>query len=439
MRSLSATRKQSGLTSKLTAVLGSQWGDEGKGKLVDVLAEKYDLICRFNGGSNAGHTLVVDGKKYAFHLLPCGMLYKNKINVIGNGVVLHIPTLFKELGQLDKANIEYADTLKVSDRAHLLFDFHRLIDSLEEQRLGGKEIGTTKNGIGPCYASKSFRNGLRVAELFGSWSDFESRYRGLLEYYQRQYEFDFDADGELERLEGYKSRLRGFTTDTVFLVNQALREGKSVLAEGANACMLDLDFGTYPFVTSSSTTAGGISTGLGIPPCRIESSVGVVKAYTTRVGGGPFPSELFDEIGSQLVEVGKEYGTTTGRRRRCGWLDVPVLQYSMQINGYSSLNMTKLDVLDNLDEIKIATKYSLKGVDLKPGQFPVTLEDLGQVEVEYESFKGWKCDISQCRSFDQLPVEAQTYLDRVGKLVGVPISWIGVGPGRDDMVLNVSD
>ena len=301
-----------GFGHKVCSVLGAQWGDEGKGKLVDVLAQRYDVIGRFNGGSNAGHTLVVNGKKYAMHLIPCGILIPGKVNVIGNGVVLHVPTMFKELANLEKGGIDWKNRLLVSDRAHLLFDFHQTIDGLQETSLGRGSIGTTKKGIGPCYSSKTTRNGVRVGELIHNWDNFAAKYTKLVTTLQKQYGFEYNAAEELERFKGYRELLRPMVTDTAFMVNHAIASGKSVLAEGANAALLDVDHGTYPFVTSSSTAAGGISTGLGIAPNKVACSIGVVKAYTTRVGSGPFPTELECAVGQKMRDVGHEYGTTTG-------------------------------------------------------------------------------------------------------------------------------
>lgn len=283
-------------------------------------------MARFNGGANAGHTLKVHGKKYAMHLIPCGILVPGKINVIGNGVVLHTPTMFKELANLDTGGIDWQGRLKVSDRAHLLFDFHQTIDGLQEVSKGKDSIGTTRKGIGPCYASKMARTGIRVGELMHDWDAFAAKYKRLLETLQKQYGFEHNGAEELERYRAYRDRLKPMVMDTAFMLNNALAQGKSVLAEGANAALLDIDHGTYPFVTSSATAAGGIATGLGIAPNKVSCTVGVVKAYTTRVGSGPFPTELNDAIGQKMRDVGREYGTTTGRPRRCGWMDVPVVQ-----------------------------------------------------------------------------------------------------------------
>jgi len=429
----------SGEKSKVACVLGAQWGDEGKGKLVDLLAQKYDVVARFNGGANAGHTLVVDGKKYAFHLVPCGILIPGVMNVVGNGTVVHTPTLLKELAALDENKIDYKGRLLISKRAHVLFDFHKMVDGAQEDRRGKKSIGTTKRGIGPCYATKMNRNGIRFAELL-DFDRFAERYTDLVKAMQRQYpntlaEYDFEAELEMYKT-NYIPRIKEMIIDTIVYLNRAIKDGKRVLAEGANAAMLDIDFGTYPAVTSSNTTIGGIATGLGVAN-KLEACIGVVKAYTTRVGNGPFPTELLEghTVGDHLCSVGREYGTTTGRRRRCGWLDVPLLQYSTLLNGYTSINITKLDILNELAEIKIGVKYKVKKRTLEYGEMPSTMGELEQVEVEYETVPGWQSDISLCKSYEDLPQTCKDYLNRIEELVEVPISWIGVGPDRDQMLL----
>ena len=330
------------------------------------------------------------------------------------------------------AGVAWKGRLMISDRAHLLFGFHQTIDGSQEISLGKDSIGTTKKGIGPCYASKATRNGIRVGELL-NWNSFLAKYEKLLTSLQKQYGFQYDSTNELAELKVLSDKLKPMIADTAFLINSELNKGKTLLAEGANAALLDLDHGTYPFVTSSATAAGGVVTGLGIAPFKIESTIGVVKAYTTRVGAGPFPTELENQIGERLRAVGHEFGTTTGRPRRCGWLDIPVVQYSNMLNGYTSLNITKLDVMSGLDEIKIGVSYSLDGKVLDKGFMPSLLEDYGRVTVNYESLKGWKNDISRARTFEDLPNNAQIYLNRIEELTGLPISWIGVGPGRLDM------
>ncbi|MDP2690863.1 MAG: adenylosuccinate synthase [bacterium] len=419
------------MNKQVCAIIGSQWGDEGKGKLVDILSQQYDIVARYAGGSNAGHTVVVNGEKFAFHLLPSGILHPEIICLIGNGVVLHLPTLFKELKTLEAKGIDFTGRLLISDRAHLLFDFHQIVDGLREEQLAGEKIGTTKKGIGPCYSTKALRINLRVGDLRFQ-KHFRENLKNNVEYMQKRYTFDYDLEAEMKRYEEYAGLLEPMITDTVDYLNQAYASGKNILIEGANATMLDLDFGTYPFVTSSSATIGGACTGLGLSPNKIDCSIGIVKAYTTRVGSGPFPTELTDELGNQIREKGHEYGTTTGRPRRCGWLDTVVLKYSHMINDFTSLNVTKLDVLDELEELKIAVSYSFQGKKLTA--FPSNLEVLANVEVEYETMPGWKMDISKVKTFDELPEAARNYIKRIEELVGCPVKWIGVGPGREEMI-----
>jgi len=429
----------SGLTEQVTCVLGAQWGDEGKGKLVDILAQAYDIVARFNGGANAGHTLVVKGKKFALHLIPCGILIPHVHNVIGGGTVVHVPTMLKELDQLEQSNVSYEGRLFIAKRAHILFDFHKLIDGAQELGRGTKKIGTTKRGIGPCYANKMNRNGIRFGDLL-EWEPFVQKYKSLVQTLKASYPKtleDYDEEKELALYkEKYYPRIKDMITDTVLLLYKAIKEGKRVLAEGANAAMLDIDCGTYPAVTSSNTTCGGVCTGLGIPPHKLEARVGVVKAYTTRVGNGPFPTELLegDEIGDILCSVGHEFGTTTGRRRRCGWLDIPLLRYTNVVNGYSTINITKLDVLNTLKSLKIATAYKINDKTLEYGEMPSSLESLSAVQVEYEELPGWLSDISGCQSFSDLPEQAISYIRRVEELVGVRVAWVGVGPDRNQMI-----
>jgi len=412
-------------------VLGSQWGDEGKGKLVDILSQQYDIVARCQGGSNAGHTIIVDGNKFAFHLLPSGILHKNATCLIGNGVVIHLPTLFKELAALDEKGIDYQGRLKISDRAHLLFDYHQIVDGMQEDELAGEKIGTTKKGIGPCYSMKAQRTNLRVGDL-RYMKHFAENLAKNVESIQKRYKFEYDVAAEVERYKKYAELLEPMIVDSVAYVNEAYDSGKKILIEGANATMLDLDFGTYPFVTSSSASIGGACTGLGIAPSLIGSSIGIVKAYTTRVGSGPFPTELLDGLGDAVREKGREYGTTTGRPRRCGWLDTFVLRYTHRINRFTALNITKLDVLSDLAEIKIGVGYSYKGQKLT--HFPSNLEILANVEVEYETMPGWQSDITKVRSYAELPDAAKKYIERIEQLVGCPVKWIGVGPGRDEMI-----
>ncbi|KAI9090061.1 Adenylosuccinate synthetase [Phlyctochytrium arcticum] len=420
-------------SGKVTVVLGAQWGDEGKGKLVDILAQEIDVCCRCQGGNNAGHTIVVKGVKYDFHLLPSGIINEKCVGVIGNGVVVHLPSFFAELEALEKKGLDATGRLFLSERAHLVFDYHQIVDGLKEAELGRGSIGTTRKGIGPAYSSKASRSGLRVHNLY-HMEEFEEKFRTIVANRKKRYgAFEYDVDAELQRYRELAIKLRPYVVDGIKYVFDAVESGKKVLVEGANALMLDLDFGTYPFVTSSNTTVGGVCTGLGIPPSKIGKVLGVVKAYTTRVGGGPFPTEQLNEIGEHLQEVGAEFGTTTGRKRRCGWLDVVVMRYSHMINDYTSINLTKLDVLDQLKEIKIGVAYIYEGKKL--ASFPADLHILEKCEVEYETLPGWQEDISQCRTYEALPLNARKYVERVEELLGgLRVEWIGVGAARDAMI-----
>lgn len=420
--------------NKARVVLGSQWGDEGKGKLVDIFCGEIDVCARFAGGNNAGHTIVVGKTKFDFHLLPSGLVNPDCVNFIGNGVVVHVPSFFDELDALQKKGLNADNRLFLSDRAHLVFDFHQIVDGLKEVELGGKSIGTTKKGIGPAYSSKASRSGLRVHHLIYDFDNFAIKFRKLVEgRFKRYGHFEYDTEGEIQRYKALSERLRPYVVDGVTFIHNALLNNKRVLVEGANALMLDLDFGTYPFVTSSNTSIGGVCTGLGIPPRYIGDVVGVVKAYTTRVGAGPFVTELLDATGNHLQEVGVEYGVTTGRRRRCGWLDLVVVRYSHLINGYTSFNLTKLDVLDQLPEVKICTGYELDGKLL--ATFPADLEILsGRVTPVYETLPGWEMSISACKTYDELPANAKAYVEFIEKNTGVAVEWIGVGPGRESMI-----
>jgi adenylosuccinate synthase len=420
----------------IDVVLGAQWGDEGKGKLVDLLSQDYDVCARVAGGSNAGHTIVVEGKKYKFHLLPSGILNPKATCVIGNGVVVHLPSFLNELDGLKLSGVEYAGRVLVSDRAHIVFDFHQQVDGKQEAGLGRHKIGTTKKGIGPAYASKISRNGLRVGDL-QNWEYFEQRFRALAAAHERAYgeALEIDLDEQLAYYKGISERVLSMTVDTIDFTNAQFEQGKRILVEGANATMLDIDFGTYPYVTSSNPSIGSVLTGLGVSPSKLRGIYGTVKAYCTRVGEGPFPTELdFTEgsPGSHLSQVGAEWGTTTGRARRCGWLDIPQMKYSALINGFTSVNLTKIDVLTGLSEIKLGKAYKYKGKYLTG--MPANLTTLGDVEVEYEIMPGWSEDITTCKNFDDLPENCQKYILRVQELIGVPIRWIGVGPNRADVI-----
>ncbi|CDR40633.1 CYFA0S05e02696g1_1 [Cyberlindnera fabianii] len=420
-------------------VLGSQWGDEGKGKLVDLLCDDIDVCARCAGGNNAGHTIVVNGVKYDFHMLPSGLVNPKCQNLIGNGVVIHVPSFFQELENLESKGLDCRDRLFISSRAHLVFDFHQRTDKLREAELSGnkKSIGTTGKGIGPTYSTKASRSGLRVHHLVndneGAWEEFETKYRRLVATRQQRYGgFDYDIEDEIARYRKYKEQLKPFVVDSVEFIHCAIAQKKKILVEGANALMLDIDFGTYPYVTSSATGIGGVITGLGVPPRAIKNVYGVVKAYTTRVGEGPFPTEQLNADGEKLQDIGAEYGVTTGRKRRCGWLDLVVLKYSNMINGYTSLNITKLDVLDTFKEIPVGIAYKLNGKTLP--SFPEDLIDLGKVEVVYETLPGWNTDITKITKYEDLPENAKSYLAYIEKFLGVPVEWVGTGPGRESML-----
>eukprot|EP00560_Eucampia_antarctica_P001571 CAMPEP_0197831670 /NCGR_PEP_ID=MMETSP1437-20131217/11454_1 /TAXON_ID=49252 ORGANISM="Eucampia antarctica, Strain CCMP1452" /NCGR_SAMPLE_ID=MMETSP1437 /ASSEMBLY_ACC=CAM_ASM_001096 /LENGTH=516 /DNA_ID=CAMNT_0043434689 /DNA_START=49 /DNA_END=1599 /DNA_ORIENTATION=- len=430
-----AAKELSGSSSKqggIDVVLGSQWGDEGKGKLVDILSQEYDVCARVAGGSNAGHTIVVDGVKYKFHLLPSGILNRDATCIVGNGVVVHLPSFLSELKSLEASGVEHKGRVFLSDRAHIVFDFHQAVDGTNEKTLGRNKIGTTKKGIGPAYASKISRNGIRIGDL-QNWSYFEQRFKALAEHHMTAYPgLEIDIEEQLAYYKSIRPQIQEMTTDTILFTNQKFREGKSILVEGANATMLDIDFGTYPFVTSSNPSIGSVLTGLGVSPRKVRGIYGTVKAYCTRVGEGPFPTELFDDIGQHLTTVGAEYGTTTGRTRRCGWLDIAQMKYSVLVNGFTSINLTKLDVLTGLKELKIGKAYVHEGRYLD--SMPACLKTLSECHVEYEVLPGWTEDISKCKTFEELPLNAQRYVLRVQELLDVPIRWIGVGPNRLDQI-----
>jgi adenylosuccinate synthase len=426
---------KTGLKSRTCAIIGSQWGDEGKGKLTDILAEKYDVCARFNGGDNAGHTIVVEKKKFAFHLMPSGILNQKCLNIIGNGVVVNLRSLKKELKSLDDAGVNYDGRLIISNRAHLTLQAH--IDADIEQETASKEkmIGTTKKGIGPCYASKARRTGVRVCDLF-YWDSFVEKYNNLIRSFGKDpaiYQEEFEILKEITEFLKKNNMVR----DTVTLINEAYRNNKRILAEGANATLLDIDFGTYPYVTSSSTSVGGVMTGLGMPPKNLETVVGISKAYTTRVGSGPFPTECVGEeaaVGDDIGTRGFEFGVTTGRKRRVGWFDANVLKYSNMINSFSSINLTKLDILSPLKQIKIGIGYKYPDGRKYEG-FPASLEELATLETEYEVLPGWESDISNINEYGKLPTNCKAYIERIEELIEIPITWIGTGPERKSTIM----
>lgn len=426
------------LTKKLGQVVyvaGSQWGDEGKGKLVDIMSQKYDIIARSAGGANAGHTIVVNkggkSEKFVFHLLPSGVLHEGKICIIGNGCVVHIQTLLDEIHELKEKGIDITGQLLISDRAHIIFDYHKEIDVIQEDRKGDKKVGTTKRGIGPAYTDKVGRRGIRMADLL-DFDRFAQKLRANCEAKMKAFGLKIDIEKEINFYKDAVEVVSPFIVNTIEYLDQAYREGKTILAEGAQGSHLDIDFGTYPYVTSSNTTSGGACTGLGIAPSRIESVVGIVKAYTTRVGSGPFPTELGDMEGNMLRDQGAEYGATTGRPRRCGWFDAVVVRNAVTINGINSVNITKLDVLTGFQTIKIGVGYELDG---EPIHFvPASLDDFERVEVKYIDMPGWSEDISKAKDFKDLPENAQNYILKLEELLEVPINFIGVGVHRSDMI-----
>ncbi|XP_037524852.1 adenylosuccinate synthetase [Rhipicephalus sanguineus] len=415
--------------SRANVVLGAQWGDEGKGKIVDLLASEAQIVCRCQGGNNAGHTVVVESVHYDFHLLPSGLTNTKCTAVVGNGVVINVPQLFDEIKANEEKGLQISTRLLISDRSHIVFDFHQAVDGLQEIEKGAKSLGTTKKGIGPTYACKASRTGLRMADLVGDFAVFEQRFRSLVSTYQRLFPaLKVDLDVELAKYKDLALKLRPFVIDTVSYLHDALADGKNILIEGANACLLDIDFGTYPFVTSSNCTVGGVCTGLGIPPRAIGNVYGVVKAYTTRVGDGPFPTEQKNDIGERLQTIGGEIGVTTKRKRRCGWLDVVLLRYSSMINGYTALALTKLDILDTFEEIKIGTAYRVDGKVFKYP--PASSDEMSRVQVDYMVMPGWQTSTSECRKYSDLPANARRYVETVQELLGVPFKWIGVGKSR---------
>uniref|UniRef100_A0A8C1YRU7 Adenylosuccinate synthetase n=1 Tax=Cyprinus carpio TaxID=7962 RepID=A0A8C1YRU7_CYPCA len=435
----------------VTVVLGAQWGDEGKGKVVDLLAQDADMVCRCQGGNNAGHTVVVDSVEYDFHLLPSGIINPKVTAFIGNGVVIHLPGLFEEAEKNMRKGKGWESRLIISDRAHidelshcnvytllpLVFDFHQAVDGVQEQerqQQAGKNLGTTKKGIGPVYSAKAARSGLRICDLLADFQEFSERFKHLASQYKSMYpSLEIDVDGELEKLKTYIDRIKPMVRDGVFFMYEALHgPPKKILVEGANAALLDIDFGTYPFVTSSNCTVGGVCTGLGMPPQNVGEVYGVVKAYTTRVGIGAFPAEQNNEIGELLQSRGKEVGVTTGRKRRCGWLDLVLIKYAHMINGFTAIALTKLDILDVLPEIKVGVAYKVDG-EIIP-HFPANQEVLQKVEVQYETLPGWKTDTSAARTFDELPENAQKYVCYIEDHLGVPVKWIGVGKSRESMI-----
>jgi len=418
-------------------VLGAQWGDEGKGKMTDYLAEKSQVVVRYQGGNNAGHTVEVGDKQYKLHLIPSGILYGNKLNVIGNGVVLDPKAMFEEIDYLENLGVKVTPkNLVISDRAQVIMPYHKLLDSLKERARGKNDIGTTGKGIGPCYTDKVERSGIRVCDLLHTEvfkEKLEENIKAKNEIITKVYGNDaLDFHAIYNEYLAYAEKLRPYVKDISVIVYDEIKAGKQVLFEGAQGTLLDIDYGSYPYVTSSNTIAGGVCTGTGIGPTMINSAVGIAKAYTTRVGKGPFPTELEDETGNWIREKGFEYGVTTGRARRCGWLDLVILKSSARVSGLTSLVVTKIDTLAGLEKIKVCVGYKLDGKVID--YFPASLEDLGKCEPVYEEFEGWDDSASKARSFEELPLNAKKYLRRIEEFTGVKISIVSVGPRRDQTI-----
>ena len=419
---------------KIDMVLGLQWGDEGKGKVVDVLTPDYKVIARFQGGPNAGHSLVFDGEGFVLHTVPSGIFREDSINIIGNGVVIDPVILMEEIESIEAKGIDITDKLLISKRAHLILPTHRMLDAASEAAKGKSKIGSTLKGIGPTYMDKTGRNGVRIGDILSG--EFRNRYETLREKHRSllaQYEgFTYDISEYEARWFDAIEKLKRFQfIESEIVVNDFLEKDVPVLAEGAQGSMLDIDFGTYPFVTSSNTMAAGVCTGLGVAPNRVGKVYGIFKAYCTRVGSGPFPTELFDNDGDRLRSIGHEFGATTGRPRRCGWLDMVALKYAVMTNGVSELIMMKADVLNDFDTIKVATRYEIDGKQVD--YFP--FESNESVTPVYKEFKGWKCDICSVRKYEDFPQELKDYVDFIEKETGCPVKIISVGPDRKEIVI----
>lgn len=417
-------------------IVGSQWGDEGKGKVIDYLAKKANVVVRGQGGNNAGHTVVVGDKKYALHLIPSGILYKDTINVIGNGVVFDPKGFLDEINSLKDAKIDVSN-IKISSRAHVVLPYHKVIDALSEEQKGKNKIGTTKKGIGPCYMDKVERSGIRVCDLIEE-DIFKEKLKAQVQkknlIIESVYNGDkLDFDSIYEEYSEYVKEIKKYVDDTTVIVNDAVESDKKVLFEGAQGSLLDIDLGTYPYVTSSHPISGGFATGAGVGPNKIESVLGIVKAYTTRVGKGPFVTELFDKTGDDIRTAGNEFGTTTGRPRRCGWLDTVLVNYSKRINGMTSISLMLLDVLTGFEKLKICTGYKYNDKVIK--DYPASLKVLSDCEPIYEELYGWKEDITEVENYEDLPENAKAYINRIEELTNLPVSIVSVGPKRKQTII----
>ena len=418
----------------VSVLVGSQWGDEGKGKIVDILSDRYDIVARYQGGANAGHTIVIDDKQFILHLIPSGMLREGRECVIGNGVVIDPNALLEEIKLLEDNGINIKGRLFISHNAHLIMPYHKILDSIRES--GDSKIGTTGRGIGPCYIDKFDRKGIRIVDLLNKKLLEEKIRKNLKEknkLIKKVYDHEeLDVDSIVEEYLAFDEAIDQYITNVPLYLNKAIENGKSILMEGAQGALLDVDHGTYPYVTSSHPTSGGACTGVGIPPTQITSVFGIVKAYTTRVGLGPFPTEMLGDEGEELRQWGHEFGATTGRPRRCGWYDIPLVSYSRMINGISKVAITKLDVLSNMDEIKVCVRYELNGK--KISSFPTSVDTLEKVVPIYETLPGWKTDITEVRNYDDLPSETKSYLSFLSEHSGFEISIISVGPKRSQTI-----
>jgi len=416
-------------------IVGTQWGDEGKGKYIDILAGGSDMVVRFSGGNNAGHTVVAAGVKYALHLIPSGILHKGKVCIIGNGVVVDPAVLLKEISDLKEKGVDTGNLL-ISDRAHVIMPYHKVLDELQEKFRGSENLGTTKRGIGPAYVDKAMRCGIRMCDLVDEEVFVQKVNSNLalknLEIVRVYGGNAFDAGEIISEYLEYAKELRKYVADTNAIISDAAEKGKNILFEGAQATFLDLDFGTYPFVTSSNPTAGGVCIGAGIGPTQVDEVYGVMKAYTSRVGAGPFPTEQDNEVGNTIRELGWEYGTTTGRPRRCGWLDTVMIKYAARVNGLTGLAINHVDTIGKLGRIKLCRAYKKDGAETTC--FPSSLKELAKCEPVYEDFEGWEEDISDIRKYEDLPGNAKKYLKRIEELSGVRIKYIGVGKDREQTI-----
>jgi len=421
-------------------VTGTQWGDEGKGKIVDYLAQQAETVVRFQGGANAGHTVVVDGEAYKLRLMPSGILFKGSHCVVGNGVAFDPMVMLQEMDNLASRGIDLSG-IRISNRAQVVLPYHRLMDGLSDEARGKNKVGTTKNGIGPCYVDRDNRIGIRVCDLMEK-DTFEQKLKENLAIKNRELKLLYDHepldyDEICKEYEGYADRLRPYVCDTIALLDEEIKAGRKILFEGAQATMLDIDYGTYPYVTASHPVSGGVGVGCGVAPQKIDKVVGIVKAYCTRVGEGPFPTEQLNETGNRLRELGHEYGVVTGRPRRTGWLDACVVRYAGILSGIDYMAVTRLDILDDFDEIKMCTGYRYQGKILN--EIPASLKVLSEVEPVYETFKGWKTDITKVRKYEDLPAEAKAYLERMAEVTGIRLGIVSVGPNRDETIVIAND